>query len=365
MRVMFYLADMGGSGRARAALAAAAGLAARGHSMLIACCDGSQLEQRARDAQLETIVINRPASVSGSTLDLRRLLREREVDVVIVGTEREQLIVSSAMRLAGRGAVLRRVPPFTGLTLHRGGRLAVRIARSGILVTSQRELQDLDAGGWPIPPAVVPIGIDTSSYDDVSTITREALDVPLSGVLIACSYDVSGRYQIPVMFRTLALLATRRVRVHVIVLGPASDDDELRMHASALGVGHLVTFLGDRADHLSVMRAADVGWVVSSGDAGAFACLDFMALRQPVIAPRSPLTQHYVADGITGVLLSSTDPSYTASDIAAFLSAPERREAMGNAARARAQREFSESLMLDGFEHAVTAAGDRTAWTTK
>ena len=44
------------------------------------------------------------------------------------------------------------------------------------------------------------------------------------------------------------------------------------------------------------MRAADAGWVVAGGDTAAFACLDFMALRVPVIADRSPLTQHYVAD---------------------------------------------------------------------
>src|SRR6185437_295621 len=126
--------------------------------------------------------------------------------------------------------------------------------------------------------------------------------------------------------------------------------------------GHLVTFLGDREDHLPILRGADVGWVVSGGDTGAFDCLDFMALRMPVIADRTALTQHYVADGITGLLLASGDPSYTASGIAAFLSSEEKRTAMGNAARARVQREFTDRAMLDGFEHAVTVAGDRGSW---
>ena len=38
---------------------------------------------------------------------------------------------------------------------------------------------------------------------------------------------------------------------------------------------------------------------------------------------------------------------------------------MGNAARTRAQREFAESTMIDGFERAVNAAGDRAKWTAK
>jgi len=37
---------------------------------------------------------------------------------------------------------------------------------------------------------------------------------------------------------------------------------------------------------------------------------------------------------------------------------------MGNAARTRVQRDFTESAMIDGFERAVNAAGDRSIWST-
>jgi glycosyltransferase involved in cell wall biosynthesis len=113
------------------------------------------------------------------------------------------------------------------------------------------------------------------------------------------------------------------------------------------------------------MRAATVGWVVSSGDAAALACLDFMSMRIPVIAERSPLTQHYVANRITGMLLSTDEPSHAASAVAAFLTSDETRVAMGNAGRTRVQRDFTETAMIDGFERAVTAAGDRTKWAVR
>jgi glycosyltransferase involved in cell wall biosynthesis len=113
------------------------------------------------------------------------------------------------------------------------------------------------------------------------------------------------------------------------------------------------------------MRAADVGWVVSGGDEAAFACLDFMALRVPVIAERSPLTRHFVADAITGTLLPGTDTAKTASEVAAFLANREKLAAMGNAGRARVQREFTDAAMIDGFERGVNAAGDRTQWSKR
>jgi glycosyltransferase involved in cell wall biosynthesis len=148
-------------------------------------------------------------------------------------------------------------------------------------------------------------------------------------------------------------------------LGPGASDDELRLHTAALGVSELVSFIDDDRDPLPIMRAATAGWVLSSGDAAALACLDFMAMRVPVITERTPLAQHYVANGITGMLLSTEESSHTASAIAAFLRSDDKRIAMGNAGRTRVQRDFSDATMIDGFERAVNAAGDRTKWTAR
>jgi glycosyltransferase involved in cell wall biosynthesis len=279
-------------------------------------------------------------------------------------TERDHLIVASAMRFAARGSVLRRIQPFDKLEIQRSGKLALKMATAGLIVSTERELKEDPIPGWSIPMIVAPIGVDASAYDAVEPASRADLAAPQRGTLIVCHFDPTGRYRLGVVFRTLALLAQRHPNMHVAVVGPGSQDDQLRMHAAALGVGPVVSFLGPRDDEQRVMRAAVAGWVVSSGDAGACACLDFAALRVPVIAERSPLTQHYVAAGITGLLLAPGDASYTASAVAAFLSVEEKRVAMGNAGRTRVQRDFSETATVDGFEQAVNAAGDRTKWAT-
>jgi glycosyltransferase involved in cell wall biosynthesis len=104
--------------------------------------------------------------------------------------------------------------------------------------------------------------------------------------------------------------------------------------------------------------------VLADGDNGAFAFLDLMALRVPVVADNNALSQCYVADGSTGSLLPNEDPAEVASALAILLSGPAKRAAAGAAAHARVQREFSESAMIDGFERAVNVAGDRTTWPT-
>jgi len=230
-------------------------------------------------------------------------------------------------------------------------------------VSTEDERRVVATHGWAIPTSVVPLGIDASPYDEITAATRREIRAPSEGTLIACSYDESGRYRIATIFRALALLGPRHRQIHVAIFGPGSLDEGLKMHASALGVGSFVSFVGDTDDNRRIMRAADAGWIVSGADNAAYACLDFMGLRVPVIADRTPLTQHYVADGITGTLLSPGDSSYTASAVAAFLASRDKLIAMGNAARTRVQRQFGEVPMIDAAERAVTVAGDRTQWT--
>lgn len=361
MRVLCYLGESQWSAKARAMLVAARGLVARGHEVAIGCCAGSKLESLATRDAIDVALIDPPSNPATGAWDVRRLIQQRNIEVVIVTTERDQVVVSSARLFAERAAVLRRVPPFTRLNLQRLGKLALKLAHSGLIFATEREMAEASAAGWSLPSAIAPVGVDVAAYDDVAPVPRRELQAPDEGVLIACAYESSGRYRIATMFRTLALLAPRHPNLHAVVFGPDSFDEQLRMHASALNVNPVLTFLGDVEDPRAVMRAANVGWVVGDGDAGAFGCLDFMALRMPVIADRSALMQHYVADGITGLLLSPTEPAHTASSVAAFLAGAERRAAMGNAGRTRVQRDFTEAAMIDGFDRAVAAAGERLA----
>lgn len=362
MRVLFYHGESGWSDTARIALRLADGLSARGHQVTFAACHGGPVEAAARAAQLETAAIDGRATAMGGAFDVHRVLAERFVEVAVVSSERDQLIVSSAMRFADGGTVLRRVPSFTGLTVHRGGRLALRLATAGVVVSTERELHDVNLRGWTMPPMIASIGIDMARYDVVEPAPHDDIGALTQGPIIACSYDRSGRYRFGAVLRTLALLAPRHRPLHIVVFGPGSDDDELRLHTAALGVGSLVTFISPEQDPSPVMRAATAGWVVSSGDVAALACLEFMAMRIPVIMDRSPLAQQYIADGITGMLLSTEDPSLTASALATLLTSDDTRAAMGNEGRARVQRDFPESAMIDGFERAVDVAGDRARW---
>ena len=366
MRTLFYISDETWTGCARTYVAAARGLTERGHSATVACCGSSVVEQRASEAGLETVPIAADANVAADAWWLRRVLQERFVEVAFVHSEREQFVVGSGMRLAERGAVIRRIAPFQPVTSGATARLAMRMTACGLLFSTDADLRNAGAtAGMTLPPAVAPLGVDAAEYDELRPAPRRDIGVPGAGLVIACGYDPASRDRMSTVLRTLALIAPRHADIHLVVYGPGALEDELRLHAAALGVVQFVTFVGPTTDPLPILRAADVSWVVAQGDHGAYSLLDSMAMRIPVLCERGPLAERYAADGITGVCLQPGDPSFTASAVASFLANGERRTAMGNAGRARVEREFPLAAMLDGFEKVAGAAGDRSRWAAR
>jgi glycosyltransferase involved in cell wall biosynthesis len=292
---------------------------------------------------------------------LRAVLKEKFVEAAFVHTEREQLVVSSAMRLAERGAVIRRVPTGGGAAADRSSRMAGRMATTRLLFTT-----DMDRKRAGMDDALLaPLGVDAARMDEERAVSRTTLGVEPGTQLMVCVADRRSKTRITTALRTVALLAERHPGLRLALVGSGCDDDDTHMHASALGVTPLIRFLGERDDMASVLCAADVGWVAAEGDDGVFGCLDFMASAVPVIAERSPYLAHYVPDGIVGVMLPRADPSDTAATVASFLADNNQREAMGKAGRTRVIREFNETAMIDGFAAAATAAADRTQWAAR
>jgi len=362
VRCLFYYTAQGWSGSARAFAAAARGLAARGEPVLVACCADSAAEQSFAREGIEVVTLPPGGSVAGDAWRLRNVLREKFVEVVFLHTEREQLVASSAMRMAERGAIIRRIP--AGLIAARGraSRLAGRFASSRLLfATEEDRSRTPNAAG----EFVAPLGVDVAKVDGVRATARTSLGIDMDTQLIVCVTGGAARVRAFTALRTLALLAERHPNMRLALVGQGADQEDVHMHAAALGVSPLVHFLGERDDLPIVLAAADVGWVAADGDDAGFACLDFMAARVPIVSERAPLVSHYVPDGIAGVLLPPADPSDTAATVASFLAHGDQREAMGRAGRTRAQRDFSEDAMIDGFAAAAEAAGDRASWAAR
>ena len=363
MRLLFYHSARSWSGEARAFAAVARGLHGRGHQITYICAPESAVEQKVAASGHDVVPMRMEGAWLMSSLRLRRALSGRFVEVVLVHTAREQKVASTATFLAGRAAILRRIPSGAAASVGEQSRWATRLAATGLVVATEDDLRDLPVlRRLRFEPVATPLGVDVESYDAIRPVPRPSLGAGAQSPLVVGVCDRGARARAATMLRAVSLLAPNHPDLRVALVGPGSDDEDLRMHAAALGLTRIVSFVGERDDHLAVLRAGDFGWVVSTGDAAAFACLDFMAMKIPVLAERAGIAGTYVADGITGLLLPPGDAPGTAATLARLLAHDDQRTAMGAAARTRVAREFTEAAMLDAYERAASAAADRSRW---
>ena len=368
MRVLFLHCARDWSGTARAFAVAARGLAARGHNVTYLAEPHSNVEQSAsRMANVASKIGGDPVAsrdvapfeVTPFSCDgwwfscamrLRRIFRRWDVDVVFVHSEREHLIAAFACWLGRQGKVVRRTPSSTALDPGAHGKFANWLTDTTYLFSSEADKRLARVPGKGGRTAVASLGVDVARYPD-----RAASQEPRPEDIryIICVYDPTSRGRAATAIRTVSMLAPRHPYLRLIIFGPGSDSEDLRMQAAALDVMHLVSFLGERDDHLSLMRDAELGWVVAAADTAAYGILDLMALGVPVIAAEGGVAETYVANLISGSLIPPEDAATTAATVVTLLSSEEQRQAMGSAARARVAREFPESAMIDGFQAAM------------
>lgn len=297
---------------------------------------------------------------------LRRIFRRWDADTIFVTTNREHLIASTACWLSRNGSVVRWTPAGKTLNLDFAGTVASRLTRTTYLFASENDRRQSKLPKNAVDGLVAKIGVDVATYSADGEKPSGPVEASPSGEggepakYIVCIYDPTSRGRAATAIRTISMLAPRHPNLRLIIVGPRSDDEDLRMQAAALRVLHLVSFLGERDDVISLMMDAHLGWVVAEADTGAYGILDLMAIGVPAVASEGGVADRYIANGITGALYPPDDSASTAATVAGLLLSDESRVAMGKAARTRVAREFPETDMIEGFDRAANSARTRS-----
>jgi glycosyltransferase involved in cell wall biosynthesis len=364
VRAIFFHEGTRWAGSARAFTVAVRGLAARGWDASLACPAGGPVHEQAAASGVDVIPLSAKPSLFGDAERLHRAVKDRRADVVFVHSEHEQLAAATAVWRAKHGVVVRRVCAGAQFTFGRSARAAMRIAPTAVLFTRDEDAAKLPAEAGALASVVADVGVEEPAEPATAAEGAPQGAPADSGGWraerrLVCVCEPGARARTAIVLRAVAMLAPRHRELRLHLVGPGASDEELRLHAAALGIHRLVRHVTDReADRTSRARA-HVGWVTAEGDDGAFGALDFMAAGVPVLAERGGVGARYVADAITGVHLVPGDVPGTAASLAELLAREEQRTAMGNAGRARLKRAFGEAAMIDGFARAATAGVER------
>ncbi len=365
MRALLVCTRPRWDGATRAFAAAARGLAEHGWDVTCACDDGAgsvrgQVEGAVAAAGVVVLPLPADASALALTSRLRHVIASRRPDVVYVHGERGQLAAATALWRTRHVTLVRRVGAGEQFTAGRAARTATRFAPPVALLTWPEQAASADDVG-ALRHVVADVGVGPAQ-------PVPSADEWLDERRLVCVCDASGHARAATVLRAVALLAPRHRELRLVLAGPGAHDEQLRLHAAALGIHRLVRHLppgAGVADDAAARASAHVGWVTADCDDGAFGALDFMAAGVPLIAERGGVAARYVPDGIAGVHVNPADVPATAAALAALLARDDERLAMGNAGRVRVARAFSEAAMVDGFVRAAELGASRRVRATR
>jgi glycosyltransferase involved in cell wall biosynthesis len=142
--------------------------------------------------------------------------------------------------------------------------------------------------------------------------------------------------------------AMAQVRGKLIIIGDGPLRGQLRGLASRIGVADRVFFVGEVPDTIPYYQAADVFALASVARAEAFGIvqIEAMAAGLPVVNTQLDSGVPFVSlHGQTGLTVPPSDPAAMAAALNRLLDDPQLRQLYGQAARRRAQEEFSREVM--------------------
>ena len=195
---------------------------------------------------------------------------------------------------------------------------------------------------------VIPYGIDLRAFQLTETETVEVeRRRKTAGEGTVLFVGVLRPYKgVDVLLRAMA-----RVKARLFVVGRGPNRLELSGLAARLGISNRVSFLGEvsESERRILLHSCDVFVLPSIDNREAFgiAQLEAMACGRPVIASDLPTGVRFVnKNQMTGLLVPPGDSDALAAALQRLLGDERLRATLGNAAKRRAELEFSADRMV-------------------
>jgi glycosyltransferase involved in cell wall biosynthesis len=350
---------------------------ARGHEVELACpaaprCADSSLVSEARAVGVEPVLeLARGRGVGrwrdvGDVRRLCALVAELEIDVIHTWHTRDHLLAlraAAARRRAGSTRIVRSYPKAEFLRRQPWNRWLFGPATDGLLCVSPATAQ-LNLGlrrGRPVVGAFGAVDLGSFRPRPGDARVREALGLSPEHRVVGIVARAQRHRRFDLLMEAASRLVDADPGARLLVVGRGTHIEETaKAPAARLGIGDRVVFAGyRRADYADVLRSIDVfTFLVPGSDGGCRALLEAAACAIPAVTTERGALPEIVVHGETGLVVEE-DPAALCGGWRRLLDDPERRLAMGRAARRRAETHFSPTHLADAVDDLYRATRKR------
>lgn len=356
--------SLGGGERHLAGLVSA--LVARGHEVHVVLSPQSPLaeELSALPAAHILRVPLRNALDLKSALELARIVRERQIELVHAHVARDYPLAALAVRrVRGARLVITRHVLFPLSRLH-----AVTLLHAArVIAVSEAVAHRLNA--QRIVPAckltVVPNGVDFSRFDDAAreeqrASFRRSLGLRPESLLVGSVGELKREKGHDDFLRAAASISRAAPDAEFVIAG--ADTSKSGEHLSALvklaqqsGIGERVHFTGWLGDIAPMLAALDLFVSASHTESFGLAIAEAMGSGLAVVSTATDGAREIITEG-TGLLVPVGDAEAIAQAALKLLRNPEERQRLAAHARRSARQRFSLEQMVNATEQIYLGA---------
>ena len=296
-------------------------------------------------------VLGAPAAV----LALRRLVRERRIEIVHAHLPMAGVLARLAVRGTGVPAV------YTEHNLqecyHPATRLANRLTfgmNARVIAVSEAVARSLRSSRLDRRAPVevvgngVPIGAVVAEGAG-GVAVRTELGIPANVPVVGTVAVFRAQKRIEDWIRVARLVCARREDVVFLLAGDGPEMPLVRREAARAGLGGRLIVSGFRPDGRAVIGAMDVFLMTSGYEGLPIALLEAFALGRPVVATAVGGVPEALVDGREGFLCGAGETEALARAVLRLVGDTTLRRQMGERARAAAER-FSLELTVRAVE---------------
>jgi glycosyltransferase involved in cell wall biosynthesis len=293
---------------------------------------------------------------------LRRLVRERRIDIVHGHEYKTNLLAAVLNRFSGVQA-LSTVHGWDGASwrerrvYYPADRQILRLLPCVIAVSDPVREKLLASGLQPAAVRLVLNGIDASAFRRDRTkhaAARASLAIGRDQFVMGTVGRLTEAKRYDVLIDTMAELRRTHPHLELLIAGDGPLREPLQQQIHRLGLQNCCRLLGQRSDVSDLHHAFDLFVQSSATEGTPNAVLEAMALETPVVATDVGGTRQLIRHGIDGCLVSTCSAGALAAAIDQVVRAPQQRETWIAAARRRVETDLSFDSRMGKVESIYT-----------
>jgi glycosyltransferase involved in cell wall biosynthesis len=351
MRVVAHNGARIWGGAERATVALLAGLADRGHDVLLLCNDPVVAgEASSRGVRSEVCVVGGDIAIHHA-FRLARVLKRSRPDAFIVGTYKKLFYASLAARMAGVPRVIVRIGLESDTPRSLKYRIALRRWVDGVVVNARRmasAFRDLP-GFDEASIRVISNSVQSTAHFAPSRKVRRELRIPEDALVIGTVARLAKQKRIDRLIEA----ASHVDGVHCVIAGDGAMRPIVETRVNELEMQGRVHLLGNRKDVTDVIDSFDVFVVASDSEGQSNAMLEAMERGKPVVSTNVSGAEDALApdqEGRAAGSITSFSAQEIAREVRRLAADAGLRLAMGQEGRERARTRFSRDAMLASWE---------------